>query len=404
MSKPQKPQNPEAGSKHVSAEGAPSQGDPSYLNQVFPKSDTVFDRKQESIAEIKQTCLVALDANVLLLPYKMNRVSLHEIGKIYTVLNKEGRLIIPAQAAREFAVHRAAKIAEIVSYLRKEANFLEKPLAAKIGFLENEKAYNDLKEITAKLEKLHKDFRKRAESIVDALSAEIGGDPLSLIYSKLKSSIKELSWDGDERNKFETDLANRSKYKIPPGYADGKKVDGGPGDLLIWKSILFEGKSRNKDCIFVTAEEKPDWWVRNHGTFQPRIELIEEYRNATDGRTIHIVVLSELLALFNVPDETVQTVRRVERANTAIAISGGASGAQAISSHCTFTGTISPKQASELSILRDTSKREVEQIGAEIAVWQAIEPSLITESKIQDLSEERERLRKRIEWIGNQLN
>jgi hypothetical protein len=47
--------------------------------------------------------------------------------------------------------------------------------------------------------------------------------------------------------------------------------------------------------------------------------------------------------------------------------------------------------------------REVAQIDAEIAVWQAIEPSLITAAQIEELSEKRERLRRRIEWIKSQL-
>jgi hypothetical protein len=33
--------------------------------------------------------------------------------------------------------------------------------------------------------------------------------------------------------------------------------------------------------IFVTAEEKQDWWVRNHGAFQPRVELLEEMHIAS---------------------------------------------------------------------------------------------------------------------------
>ncbi|MDA9523878.1 hypothetical protein XI06_27270 [Bradyrhizobium sp. CCBAU 11434] len=105
--------------------------------------------------------------------------------------------------------------------------------------------------------------------------------------------------------------------RIPPGYKDGKKLQGGPGDLLIWKTILAEGKSRNKDCVFVSAEEKPDWWVRNSGAFQPRVELIEEYRSTTGGRTVHIVTLSKLLEIFGVPEDAVKNVRKAEEANTA---------------------------------------------------------------------------------------
>jgi hypothetical protein len=91
---------------------------------------------------------------------------------------------------------------------------------------------------------------------------------------------------------------------------------------LVWNTILAQGKVRDKDCIFVTAEEKPDWWVRNYGAFQPRVELIEEYRTYTGGRTIHIVVLSRLLEIFEVGEETIVNVRRAEQANTAAVVLG----------------------------------------------------------------------------------
>jgi hypothetical protein len=330
----------------------------------------------------------------------MNKVSLQEVGKVYATLNQEGRLLIPAQAAREFAVHRASKIGDIVSHLRRESSSLQKPLNAKIGFLENESAYNDVKDIATKIETLQKKFRKKVTEIADGLSAEIGNDPVSLIYANLRSSIKELPWRTEEKKEFDADLANRAKYKIPPGYKDGKKIDGGPGDLVIWKTILAEGKSRNKHCIFVTAEEKPDWWVRNHGTFQPRIELIEEYRNATDDHSMHIIVLSKLLELFDVADDTVLNVRKVEQANTAIASS---SRVDTTPSHYTFRIGVSPKQANDLAILRDALASEIAEKDDQIARWQTIEPTPITEAQVEVLSKRREELGKQIEWIDRQL-
>jgi hypothetical protein len=404
MPKQPKTEQPvEAESQDNSSEIAPTHSDPSYLHQVFPNSETVFDRKQEPIADIKNDCLVALDANVLLLPYQMNKVSLQEVGKVYATLNQAGRLLIPAQAAREFAVNRASKVGDIVSHLRRESSTLRKPLTEKIGFLENEQAYNDVKDIASKIEVLQKEFRKKVAAIAEGLSAEIGNDPVSLIYSDMKTSIKELPWGDDEKKELDADLANRAKYKIPPGYKDGKKIDGGPGDLVIWKTILAEGKSRDKHCISVTAEEKPDWWVRNHGAFQPRIELIEEYRKATRDRTIHVIVLSKLLELFDVADDTVLNVRKVEQANSALAVLAGSSRADSSSSHYTFAVGVSPEQANDLAILRDTLTLEIAEKDEEIARWQTIESTPITEAQIQLLSNKQEELRKKVGWIDRQL-
>src|SRR5262249_28047629 len=153
---------------------------------------------------------------------------------------------------------------------------------------------------------------------------------------------------GDRKGAFHEDLKWRFKYKIPPGYSDAKKPDGGAGDLLIWKTVLKEGKHQQKDFIFVTAEEKPDCWVRNDGaTFTPRLELLEEYRAFTGGYTVHIIQLSQLLRLFEVADEVLNIVRNVEEANTtaaAIGIPG--------SEYIAFRAEIAPEQAQKLKEMR----------------------------------------------------
>jgi PIN like domain len=291
--------------------------DPTYLGQVLGDVPRLFDPKQDPISKIKGNCLVALDANILLLPYQLNKTTLDAAAKVYKSLHAAERLVNPAQAAREFVVHRAGKIGDIVAYLRKEANSLKKPLGDKIGFLENENDYTDLKQLASQIEQLHKKFRNKATAIADLLAAEVGNDPTSKVYASLGAAVVDFSLEGEAKNAFGEDLKRRTMFRIPPGYKDGKKVQGGPGDLLIWKTILATGKAKNKDCIFVTAEEKTDWWVRNHGAFQPRVELIEEYRTVTGGRTIHIVVLSKLLEIFEAGEEPIADVRSVEQANTA---------------------------------------------------------------------------------------
>src|SRR5262249_4845683 len=81
---------------------ARSEKDMFYRSRMFPDVRSALKYQQKSIEQIKTTCLVGTDANVLLMPYQIDRVSLDEIVKVYNSLNKEKRLIIPAQAAREF--------------------------------------------------------------------------------------------------------------------------------------------------------------------------------------------------------------------------------------------------------------------------------------------------------------
>lgn len=111
----------------------------------------------------------------------------------------------------------------------------------------------------------------------------------------------------------------RSVLKRPPGYKDAAKDDGGIGDFLIWKTLLSLA-SKKKDLVFVTNEEKPDWFVRSgKEPLYPRPELVAEYKDASGGKSIRLCSLHELLSEMDVDANIVSKVQKVEAANTAMA-------------------------------------------------------------------------------------
>ena len=68
-------------------------------------------------------------------------------------------------------------------------------------------------------------------------------------------------------------LAHRVMHKIPPGYKDASKDDGGVGDVLIWHSLIQLARDKNTAVVFVTGDEKADWMVRSGGNaLYPRFE------------------------------------------------------------------------------------------------------------------------------------
>ncbi|KYF77890.1 hypothetical protein BE18_19475 [Sorangium cellulosum] len=83
--------------------------------------------------------------------------------------------------------------------------------------------------------------------------------------------------------------------------------------MLIWFSMLEAGASKKCDVLFVTGEEKPDWWHRsdNEELF-PRIELVDEYRRASSGKTFAMCKLSTLLRLFKVEESAIADTQRSE--------------------------------------------------------------------------------------------
>jgi hypothetical protein len=47
---------------------------------------------------------------------------------------------------------------------------------------------------------------------------------------------------------------------VPPGFKD----QGKPGDLIIWNTILHLGVEKKKSIIFVSTDEKTDWWHQSN--------------------------------------------------------------------------------------------------------------------------------------------
>jgi hypothetical protein len=124
--------------------------------------------------------------------------------------------------------------------------------------------------------------------------------------------VAEVAIPAEGRKDIIDEVARRARLHIAPGFKDQSKEDGGIGDYLVWKAILQEGAARQAHCIFVTEEEKADWWVKRQGTFQPRPELIDEYRRETGGKSIQLLPLSGLLSAFEAAKEVVQQVQQLE--------------------------------------------------------------------------------------------
>ncbi len=110
----------------------------------------------------------------------------------------------------------------------------------------------------------------------------------------------------------------RGKTKRPPGYVDvGLEGKGPTGDYVLWAQILREAQQRHLDVLFVTGDNKEDWWRYERKEQRgPRPELVEEIRNAA-GVRLFMLRPDELLTRgrqvlqVDVPDESVQAVKRV---------------------------------------------------------------------------------------------
>lgn len=83
--------------------------DPLVRDRLFPDAAQVFEFVPVDLGEALREGIVAVDTNVLLLPYSTGPASLEQIRQTYEGLASKNRLRIPAQVAGEFAEKQGGK-------------------------------------------------------------------------------------------------------------------------------------------------------------------------------------------------------------------------------------------------------------------------------------------------------
>ena len=286
--------------------------DPLYLNTVYPEASPVFTFSPKPLHEVLKDAVFVLDTNALLVPYGTDPASLDAIRTTYTKLLSENRLVVPAQAAREFAKNRPERLKTAYDQLaqRQSLNVTESayPLLAELP------DYKALKKIEDELAAKVKEYRAAIKTVLSKVRGWYWDDPVSAMYRTMFTDkvVLDVKLKGDD---LKTDVIFRQIHKVPPGYKDSSKDTGSAGDLIIWRTILEIGRNRKKHVVFVSGEEKADWWYRaSEGVLYPRFELLDEYRRASDGQTFHIMRLADLLAEYGAKQEIVDAVREEEAA------------------------------------------------------------------------------------------
>lgn len=282
-----------------------------HLTELFPDAKSIFSLSLLPLEEVKEEVLIVLDTNSLIIPYTIHKKSLDEIKGTYQRLIKEQRLFIPAQVAREFARLKAKKIRELFQKTSLKQDIRSVKIE-KYPLLESTDDYPKLLQLEKEINEKIDEYRKAIKPILNFIRSWKWNDPVSTIYKALfqPDIIVEGSLSPEE---IEKDFSRRMTNKIPPGYKDGSKDDGGIGDIIIWNTILDLGREKKKPLIFVTGEEKPDWMLRSENeALYPRFELIDEYSRASSGNSFYILKFSELLDLFGVEEGVVEEVKKGE--------------------------------------------------------------------------------------------
>jgi hypothetical protein len=293
-------------------QGPPQEFDILFANSVYPEPVSIFVNQLSSLDKTKDTSVVVLDTNALLVPYAISSKSLDQLRQMYSGLAEQGRLVVPAQVAREFAKHRANKLADLYQQLSDRKSKCPTKSQGKYPLLDGFPDYNAAIELEGQIDALVKKYQLALGKVMHLIRSWSWNDPVSLLYSDLFDQNVVLDHDLEDA-KIKADLSWRFTHHIPPGYKDATKDDDGIGDLLIWHTILALGRKRKCDVLFVSGEEKADWCHRSMGQpLYPRYELVDEYRRYSSGRSFHFLNFSTFIALYGLGGEVLDEARQEE--------------------------------------------------------------------------------------------
>lgn len=219
--------------------------------------------------------IFVFDTNVLL---DFFRYSEETVKSLFTILDKiKSRIWVPHQVAQEYHIklnkiicEQAETYEKAIKELNEFNNKFKEP--RKHPFLDTDlqKEIEDFSNKIVEKLKLKKDEIKGnvAENQTKSKHADIVNDSVGEPFSE------------EEMSKLIHEGAERYKKSIPPGYLDKNKPgNDGYGDFIIWKEIIKLGIEKKKPIIFVTGDNKEDWFQSISGlTIGPRPELLKEIK------------------------------------------------------------------------------------------------------------------------------
>lgn len=238
---------------------------------------------KDEFASLWESSLVVLDTNVLLNLYTYSETTCDELLELLGRM--ESRIWLPNQVAAEYRntrpsnIRKAAKsYDDLAKNLEAMFNLFKDPKT--LPFIEGD-LLRDFEDVVNRVKGVLKKCKNSRNLLMqqDSIQARINelfSGKVGDAYSA--SRLREIYREGEDRYACE----------IPPGYCDiNKKPHLLYGDLVIWFQIIEHAATERRPIIFVTDDEKVDWWNKEDSRVTvPRPELIEEFRSRT-GESIY---------------------------------------------------------------------------------------------------------------------
>lgn len=249
------------------------------------------------------------DTNVLINPFRFQETAREVIFEILEKLCKSDRIWIPHQVGLEYHHNVDEEI-----YKQEKSYEDLKTSITKLGTdLENEYKRISLKHSTLILnDAIQKKFNDVLEELTQEVDKQKKEHPdcekLKLRIARIFKGKVGAPYTQEQLDELYNEGEKRYEHSVPPGFRDESRkgeskryFDGifytkKYGDLVLWKQIIDFAKDKETDVIFVTDDEKADWWSISHGkTVGPHPELLQEFKRETEGKNIYIYKTKQFL-------------------------------------------------------------------------------------------------------------
>lgn len=252
--------------------------------------------------ELWESAVFIFDTNVLLNLYRYSAKTRNSLLSAFESL--KDRVWIPYQVAYEYMRKRCEVIYETVQryeQFAKEIDSFTNRTVETLRLTSNDEEVSELKRYLFKWLDSNKD---RNLLVLNVEEDEILDKILTIFDGKVGEGI-----DDEEILLIRKEGEERYKKLIPPGYMDRKKQkdreddNNAYGDLIIWKQIIKYAKENKKGIVYVTHDQKEDWWNIVKGkTIGPRPELRKEFMDETK-QEFHMYSMNSFINTYNKMNE-----------------------------------------------------------------------------------------------------
>lgn len=253
-----------------------------------------YKLSEKELELLWKNCLFVFDTSVLINLYEFSPKVRDEFLEV--LKKNTDRIWVPHQVAQEFQWRRPSVIREqrkIHQLLKENFHTYQEKIIVDIEKSIEYHPFIDKNllatEVKSKFSELIAYLKKCESDYPDLIKKDIVGEKIEALFENKVGG----EFSDDERDKTYNDGFKRYAQKIPPGFADKDSKDNLKqyGDLLIWYQIINESKASNKPVIFVTNDQKSDWWFVyiQEKPFEkeilgPRPELIKEFYTKTKNQ------------------------------------------------------------------------------------------------------------------------